>query len=186
MRPLLGGHIPGPVSYPLGRAFPTSVTHPNESFGTVQSTQGSMFSLTRPPVESNAHSPTDPMLTHIRKMENARNLGYYLALRDMWRLKEETDWVRSVPINVSLKPLFLSMSGEWMTESKAKKVFRAAVTRALLIRDGVIPSPQVVENFTLYSNKVGKKVHMDFVPTIDGTLTRQLGGWAPAAGDAPY
>ena len=38
MRPLLEGHIPGPVSYPLGRAFPTSVTHPNVSLGTVQST----------------------------------------------------------------------------------------------------------------------------------------------------
>ena len=73
-----------------------------------------------------------------------------------------------------------------MTESNAKKVFKAAVARALLIRDGATPSPQVVAKFTLYSNKVGKKVHMDFVPTIDGTLTRQLGGWAPAAGDAPY
>ena len=69
---------------------------------------------------------------------------------------------------------------------KCQKVFRAAVAKALLTRDGVEPTPQVVAKFTLYSNKVGKKVHMDFVPKIDGTLTRQLGGWAPAAGDAPY
>ena len=65
--PLLEGHIPGPISHPLERAFPTSVTHPNESFGTVQSAHGSMLSLTRPQAESNVHNPTDPMLTHIRK-----------------------------------------------------------------------------------------------------------------------
>ena len=54
------------------------------------------------------------------------------------------------------------------------------------ICDDAVPPPKEIAQFTLYSNKVGKKVHMDFVPTIDGTLTRQLGGWAPAAGDAPY
>ena len=73
------------------------------------------------------------MLTHIRKMGNARNLGYYLALRDMWRQKEETDWVGSVPINVSSRRLFLSMSGEWLTETNAKKVCKVAVTQQLSI-----------------------------------------------------
>ena len=148
--------------------------------------QGAMISLRRPPVKNNVHRPTDPMLTHIRKQGNALKPGHYLALHVMRRLKEETDWMNSMPINVSLRPLFLDVSGKWMTESIAKKIFKAAVAKALSIRDGTAPSPQVLARFTLYSNKVGKKVHMDFVPAIDGTLTRQIGGWAPAAGDAPY
>ena len=72
-----------------------------------------------------------------------------------------------------------------MTKSDAKRAFKAAVTRTLFIRDGAVPSPKVIAEFTLYSNKVGKKVHMDFVPTIDGTLTRQLGAWALSGGNAP-
>ena len=147
---------------------------------------GSMISLDRPPVKNNVHRQTDPMLTHIQKQRNALNPGHYLALHVMRRLTEEMVWSEAMPITVLLRPLFVDMSGQWMTESNAKKVFRAAVAKALLTRDGVEPTPQVVAKFTLYSNKVGKKVHMDFVPKIDGTLTRQLGGWAPAAGDAPY
>ena len=50
------------------------------------------------------------MLMHIRKKGNALNLVYYLALHDMKRLKEKADWVGSVPIDVSLRPLFPSMS----------------------------------------------------------------------------
>ena len=73
-----------------------------------------------------------------------------------------------------------------MTESEAKSKFRLAITRALQISDGVAPSREVVAKFTLYSNKVGKKVHMDATPSVDGTLTRQMGGWAPVAGDTPY
>ena len=95
--------------------------------------QGSMISLKRPPVKNNVHNPTDPMLTHIRKQGNALNPGYYLALHVMKRLKEGTDWVGSVPINVSSRPLFLSMSGEWLTETNAKKVCKAAVTQQLSI-----------------------------------------------------
>ena len=85
-----------------------------------------------------------------------------------------------------LRPLFVNAKNEWMKESEAKAMFRLAISRALQIRDGVEPSREVVAKFTLYSNKVGKKVHMDATPSVDGTLTRQMGGWAPIAGDTPY
>ena len=72
----------------------------------------------------------------------------------------------------------MTIKKEWMTESHAKTKFRLVIKRALLIRDGVEPSPEVVAKFTLYSNKVRKKVHMDASPSVDGTPTRQMGGWA--------
>ena len=51
-------------------------------------------------------------------------------------------------------------------------MFRLAISRALQIGDGVVPSREVVAKFTLYSNRVGKKVHMDATPSVDGTPTR--------------
>ena len=40
-----------------------------------------------------------------------------------------------------------------------------------------------MKGFTLYSNKVGKKVHLDYSKNIPGTETRFMGGWAATGGD---
>ena len=57
---------------------------------------------------------------------------------------------------------------------------------AISLRDNKKPSAETVEKYTLYSNKTGKKVSMDYADTISGTETRMIGAWAQMGGDAPY
>ena len=84
------------------------------------------------------------------------------------------------------QPLYVNQSGTWLEEIEAKRVFRRVVKEALTLRDGKPPSPECLNKFTLYSNKVGKKVHLDYSKNISGTETRFIGGWAATGGDADY
>ena len=63
------------------------------------------------------------------------------------------------------QPLYVNQSGTWLEETEAKRVFRRVIKEALTLRDGKPPPPECLNKFTLYSNKVGKKVHLDYSKT---------------------
>ena len=53
-----------------------------------------------------------------------------------------------------------------------------AVEKTITLRDNKKPSAETVKKCTLYSNKTGKKVSMDYSDTISGTEIRMIGAWA--------
>ena len=55
---------------------------------------------------------------------------------------------------------------------------------AFTSRDGVAPSKEEMNRWSLYSQKIFYKAALD--ANIPPEITRQLGAWAQVAGDTPY
>ena len=55
----------------------------------------------------------------------------------------------------------------------------------LTIRDGKAPTKALLERWSTYSQKIYYKAALD-AQDIHPEIIRQLGAWAPAAGDTPY
>ena len=140
----------------------------------------------KPPIKNNSFGQLDtkPIMTSVaREGSNDISPGFFISQHVLNRL------IALRPMDTALKmqqPLYVNQSGEWLQENEAKKVFKRVVKQALTLRDGKPPSAASMKKFTLYSNKVGKKVHLDYSKNISGTETRFIGGWAPIGGDADY
>ena len=141
--------------------------------------------LDKPPVKNSAKGDPDmiPMMTAVHAPPGKEmSPGHWLTNHVLNRLIQEKDSSLKEAWN---RPLFVE-DGEWITERKAKSVWRLAVERAITIRDNKKPTAETVKKYTLYSNKVGKKVSMDYADSISGTETRMIGAWALVGGDAAY
>ena len=142
--------------------------------------------LNKPPIKNSANGDSDmiPMITAIHGRDRGEVVpGYWLAQHVLNRLMQEKNLGQE---EAWKRPLFTDEKNDWMKERKAKAVWRLAVETAITLRDNKKPSAETVKKYTLYSNKTGKKVSMDYADTISGTETRMIGAWAQMGGDAPY
>ena len=149
-------------------------------------TPGSVITVDKPPIKNNCVGQMDiePMMTTVdRKDCSDISPGHYLAqhVRSRMEALKHMDYESMMD-----QPMYVDARNRWLTETEAKRVFKLVVTQALTLRDGEPPSKACMKGFTLYSNKVGKKVHLDYSKSISGTETRFMGGWAATGGDADY
>ena len=149
-------------------------------------TPGSVITVDKPPIKNNCVGQMDiePMMTKVDRIDCSDiSPGYYLAQHIRLRM----DALKHMDYESMMdQPVYVDAHTRWMTETEAKRVFKLVVTQALTLRDGKPPSKACMKGFTLYSNKVGKKVHLDYSKSISGTETRFMGGWAATGGDADY
>ena len=88
--------------------------------------------------------------------------------------------------NLSNDPLFtLKNSRKWLPYHAIHRIYKARTRSALTARDNKSPSTSEMLRWTLYSQKIFYKAALD-AKEVPPEITRQLGAWAPVAGDTPY
>ena len=93
----------------------------------------------------------------------------------------------NLPIeSLSNDPLFtLKNSRKWLPYRAIHRIYKTKTCSALTVRDNKAPSKTEMRRWTLYSQKIFYKAALD-AQEIPPEITRQLGAWAPVAGDTPY
>ena len=87
---------------------------------------------------------------------------------------------------LSTTPLYTTADSiSWLPYRMVHRIYKSKISAALIIRDGKKPSNKSLERWTTYSQKIYYKAALD-AHDIHPEIIRQLGAWAPAAGDTPY
>ena len=87
---------------------------------------------------------------------------------------------------LSTTPLYTTADSiSWLPYRMVHRIYKSKISAALIIRDGKKPSKKSLERWTTYSQKIYYKAALD-AHDIHPEIIRQLGAWAPAAGDTPY
>ena len=83
-------------------------------------------------------------------------------------------------------PLYTTRDSlSWLPYRLVHRIYKKRMAAALTIRDGKEPTKASLERWSTYSQKIYYKAALD-AQDIHPEIIRQLGAWAPSAGDTPY